>query len=121
MGSNLRRLLDFLHGKEVLVTSQYALTEAERNIMAKRPQWEAGLHVLKEMIELVPEASLSVDAGLPDKDKPILGAAIAAECEYLLTGDKRDFGHLFGQTVKDVTVMDTLTFANVMMMKKHQT
>ncbi len=116
--SNLHRLLEFLHDKETLVTSQYALTEAQRNIAAKRPQWMDVYHSLIENVQIVPEAPLSIDAGLPDKDKPILGAAIAAGCEYLVTGDKRDFGHLYGQTLEGVTIISILDFAKAMM-KKH--
>ncbi len=39
------------------------------------------------------------------KDQPILCGAIAAEADYLLTGDKKDFGHLFGRCVSGVTVV----------------
>ncbi len=61
------------------------------------------------------ENALAVEAGLPEKDKPILAAAIAAGCAYLLTGDKRDFGHLYGKAVEGVTVIDILELVGVML------
>lgn len=116
--SSIHRLLMWLHGKERLVTSGYAAMEATRNIAAKRPRWADAHEAVMAHIQIVPEAALHVDAGLPDKDKPILAAAIAAKCAYLVTGDKRDFGHLYGKTVEGVMVVGILDFANLML-KKH--
>ena len=42
---------------------------------------------------------------LPDKDLPILAAAIAARASALVTGDRRDFGHLYGTTIEGVEVL----------------
>ncbi len=112
--SHLHRLLIWLNGKEKLVTSKYALAEAERNIRVKRPDWQDKFKVLLSFVECVPEAPLALDAGLPDKDKPILGAAIAAKCSYLVTGDKRDFGHLYGKAVEGVMVVSVLELAQKM-------
>ena len=112
--SHLYRLLIWLNDKEKLVTSKYALAEAERNILVKRPNWHETFKMLVSFVECVPEAPLSLDAGLPDKDKPILGTGIAAKCRYLVTGDKRDFGHLFSKTVEGVTVVSILELAEIM-------
>lgn len=116
--SNLYRFLTWLQAHEALVTSAYAASEAERNILVKRPDWHATYIDMMKNIAITPEAPLQIDAGLPDKDKPILGAAIAAKSVYLLTGDKRDFGHLYGQTIEDVTIIDVLEFTKIML-KKH--
>jgi predicted nucleic acid-binding protein len=118
--SSIHRLLLWLNGKERLVTSSYTAMEASRNISAKRPLWEATHKTLMACISIVPDAVLYVEAGLPDKDKPVLAAAIAAKCEYLVTGDKRDFGHLYGKTIEGVMVVSVLEFAEAMM-KKHTT
>ena len=115
--SHLHRLLIWLNGKEELVTSQYAITEAERNILIKRPYWQDTFKALLLFVEHVPEAPLALDAGLPDKDKPILGAAIAAKSNYLVTGDKRDFGHLYGKTLSGVMVVSILELADIMLEK----
>ena len=116
--SNLHRFLIWLHNSnEILVTSRYAFSEAERNILAKRSEWHQDYLTLISDVKIVAEAVLTIDVGLPDKDRPILGAAIQAECEYLLTGDKRDFGHLYGQTLSGVTVVSVLQLAEIMLAK----
>jgi hypothetical protein len=42
---------------------------------------------------------------LPEKDSPILLAAIEAGATHLLTGDKKHFGKYFGQKVGGVLVL----------------
>lgn len=113
--SHLYRFLMWLKGKEKCVTSLYALSEAERNILLKRPNWREHFNLLASHVELVSESPLSLNVGLPDKDKPILGAAVGAKCEFLVTGDKRDFGHLFGKTIQGVRVVGVLAFAEIML------
>jgi hypothetical protein len=41
---------------------------------------------------------------LPEKDRPVLAAAIASQCDVLLTGDKRHFGKGFGRSFGGVWV-----------------
>ncbi len=113
--SNLHRLLVWLNSREALITSPYALSEAERNILLKRPDWHETFNALMSFVDCVPEAALSLDVGLPDKDKPILGSAIGAKCKYLVTGDKRDFGHLYGKPVGGVMVVSVLELAKIML------
>lgn len=115
--SNLHRFLTWIQDHETLVTSAYAVSEAERNILVKRSAWHKPYIELMQNIDIIPEAPLQIDAGLPDKDKPILGAAIAGKCTYLLTGDKRDFGHLFDQNVEGVTVINVLELTKIMLAK----
>ena len=38
------------------------------------------------------------------KDAPILAAAVDCRCDWLVTGDRRDFGPLFGSTQLGVLV-----------------
>ena len=109
--SNMNRFLSLLSDKHTLVSSPYAIAEAERNIFAKRSQWIDGHEAVKKMIRVVKDEPLKVDARLPDKDKPILGAAISAKCNYLLTGDKRDFGHLYDKEIEGVTIISALSLA----------
>ena len=59
---------------------------------------------------MVPEAvpALVVWAGtqgLDDNDAPILAAAAAAKVDALVTGDRRHFGPLFGQTLRGVRIL----------------
>jgi uncharacterized protein len=92
-----------------LVSSRYALEEAARNIAVKFPGCVAGFNILIEGLQLVAEPGraeiqLAAARGLPDKDVPILAAAIGARAA-LVTGDRRDFGHLYGKTIEGIAVL----------------
>jgi len=93
-----------------LMTSQHAVLEAERNLMMKSPSGvDRFSHVLK-IIRRVPEAGPGVVAwatrlGLPENDAPILATAAAAGANLLVTGDRRHFGHLYGNVVGRVRVV----------------
>ena len=41
---------------------------------------------------------------LPEKDRPVLAAAIRYECDALVTGDRTHFGALYGRTIQGVTI-----------------
>ncbi len=77
-----------------VVTSDYAIEEAARNLPA-RAQRDA-LAVLATRTEVVhgtfDGVPLPRGVRLPADDEPILRAAIAARCTHLLTGNLRDFG-----------------------------
>jgi predicted nucleic acid-binding protein len=93
-----------------LVSSRYALEEAARNIAVKFPECVAEFNTLIAGLLLVAEPSqaeiqLAATRSLPDKDVPILAAAIAARAAALVTGDRRDFGHLYGTTVEGVAIL----------------
>jgi predicted nucleic acid-binding protein len=93
-----------------LVSSRYALEEAARNIAVKFPECVAEFNSLIARVLLVGEPSqaeiqLAAARRLPDKDVPILAAAIAARAAALVTGDRRDFGHLYGTTVEGVAIL----------------
>ena len=103
--SNLFRLLQLLKAKATVITSDYAHIEAQRNLDAKRSNWRNGLSEVLSGIEIVPSVDASVPAEINDKDRPIVATAIKYHCNILLTGDKRDFGHLFGQTINRTKVL----------------
>ncbi len=101
-------LAGFLSGLErhaTLITNAYAKAEAERNIAAKAPKRLAAYHEFAEKLQVVPLLVFDLDVELAEKDRPILCGAIAAHSDYLLTGDKKDFGHLYGQTVRGVKIV----------------
>ena len=58
--------------------------------------------VAEPQFQLVTSATL---AGLPEKDAPILAAAINARVDALVTGDKRHFGALFGRRIGNLLVL----------------
>lgn len=41
---------------------------------------------------------------LPEKDRPVLLAAMALKCDALLTGDRTHFGPGYGKTFEGVTI-----------------
>lgn len=93
-----------------LMSSSYALDKAIRNIGLKFPECAAELVKLLEQLVLGPEptaalVSAAIGRGLPDKDAPILAAAIAARADILVTGDRRHFGPLHGQSVQGVLIL----------------
>jgi uncharacterized protein len=45
------------------------------------------------------------DVSLPEKDAPILLAAIEARATHLLTGEVRHFGAYFGKRIEGILVM----------------
>jgi len=83
-----------------LVTSGYAAEEARRNL--DTPERLSRLARLLASVEIVAEApneKLPEGIRLPEKDEPILRAALSAGATHILTGDLRDFGPLLGRRV----------------------
>lgn len=92
-----------------LVTSAFALDEARRNLALKAPAKLQELDRLFPCLSVVPEPpSVMVEWAkglpLPPKDAPIMAAAVACASDLLVTGDRRDFGHLFGRIIDGVRV-----------------
>lgn len=97
-------------GRCDLLTSPHALEEARRNLGLKYPDSAEQLEYLIQSVRLVSEAAsdaceTGLSLGLPQKDTPILGAAIQAGADTLVTGDSRHFGHLFGKEIQGVEVV----------------
>lgn len=103
--SPLAGFLEELRRHADLLTSAHSRTEAERNIAAKQPGRLAAHEGFALSLELVPTRLFDLDVKLAEKDRPILCGAIAGNADFLLTGDKRDFGHLFGRTVRGVKIV----------------
>lgn len=112
--SSIARLILWLTHVGEAVTSDLAYEEARRNVAAKRPAWIDGFDRLMTSIELVPSISFSLNIELDSKDVPLLCAAIRSKCQYFVTGDKRDFGHLYNQTIVGVTVITLLRLAELL-------
>jgi predicted nucleic acid-binding protein len=113
-GGRMRRFWDLTDVE--LMTSEYAVDEARRNL--RDP---AGIRTLDSLLRRLtvedPVQGLihlpAVAAGLPDDDRPILEAAIAMRASHLLTGNVRDFRPLFGRRVGGVLVLRPSTYWNV--------
>jgi len=93
-----------------LVTSAYAVEEARRNLTS--PDQRARLESLLSQMRIVAESDAPMPASvqLPDKDHPVLKAAIAAEAAHLITGDFKDFGRYFGTRIAGVLVVTPADF-----------
>ncbi len=86
----------------VLFASGYVIEEAKRNLAKpdELNKLEASLSNVQIVLEADPSMECPVD--LPEKDRPVLMAAISANADYLLTGDIEHFGKYFGQTIMGV-------------------
>jgi uncharacterized protein len=89
----------------VLCSSRYAVEEARVNL-ADEVQRQR-LSELTESLQFfdVGSRELPKSIDLPDKDAPILVAAIEARATYLLTGDVRHFGQYFGKRIENVEIL----------------
>lgn len=106
--AGLRRL--WALGDVELITSSYALEEARVNLQEpiQRERLKQLAHAMQITMSFVDRLSpgLSPEGiSLPDKDRPILLAAIAVQATHLLTGDFRDFGPYFGHVIEGVLIL----------------
>lgn len=113
-GSNVARLIHLLFERGTAVTSDFALEEASRNVELKRPAWRKSFQQLSARVEIVPSVRFGLSVELTEKDVPILCAAIRASCDALATGDKRHFGHLYGQVMDGVRVISLVQLAQML-------
>jgi predicted nucleic acid-binding protein len=88
-----------------LITSNYVMGEVQRNLH-QVSQIER-LRALMRSVQIVTFEALPAvgeATALPEKDRPVLAGAVQAQAEYLVSGDKRHFGHLYGTTVCGVRI-----------------
>ncbi len=93
-----------------LVSSGYAMDEPRRNIVARHPERIGDLASLLGRMSMCREpapATLAWAAThrLPPKDAPILAAAVESRCHLLVTGDRTDFGALFGRRLRGTVIL----------------
>ena len=103
--SRLRQLWDLQDAQ--LVSSEYAVEEARRNLELVKPDSVSVLKRLVAKVTILPNVPtrLSLKVKLADKDMPILLAAVRTRATHLLTGDIQHFGHLLGETVHGVRIV----------------
>jgi len=97
-------------GKCALCTSAFAHEEAVRNIQKKAPDKLADLTMLIQQVDILPEPHpqrviRAERLPLAGKDAPVLAAALQGKADVFVTGDRRDFGHLFGQVLEGVKIL----------------
>jgi predicted nucleic acid-binding protein len=104
--TGLTRLWSFEDAQ--LLSSPYAIAESTRNLHIDRPEAVPRLKRLLGSVAIVdaPQGLKLLRAiRLDPKDQPILLAALHGKADYLLTGDVRHFGHLYGKRVEGVLVL----------------
>jgi rRNA-processing protein FCF1 len=101
----LRRLLEA--GHECCV-DEYVVAEARRNLENKGAGALTALDALLPLLRvgaLGPSGSAVQETGwLPDKDRPVLAAAIRLRCDALVTGDRAHFGAGYGRVFGGVAI-----------------
>jgi predicted nucleic acid-binding protein len=115
--SQIAKLLKIIRKHGNCVTNSYAVEETRKNLELKKFDSLKGLESLLEKITVSNKLILNLPVEIKSKDIPILGGAIAQKCTHLLTGDKKDFGFLFGQQVEGVLVVSPKLFAEEMVAK----
>ena len=115
----VRQFIAELHADgHTLVADSYVAAEARRNIAAKSAAHSVDyLLALLSRIEVHPvqyaAAAGHVADWLPEKDRPVLLAAIASKCDALVTGDRTHFAPGYGRTFDGVTVYSPAQLALV--------
>jgi len=116
----VRRLLDLLieAGHECWADG-FVAEEARRNLAAKFPD---GLPVLDTLLSRLhtgpihtPDSVLEDGLPLPEKDRPVLAAAIRHGCEALVTGDRAHFGRFYGKAIHGVTIHSPRSIAETLL------
>jgi predicted nucleic acid-binding protein len=91
--------------KVALCSSRYALSEANLNLDDEKQRRRLGKLAQQLRLFDPPSGKLPAGIALPEKDIPILLAAIEARATHLLTGDVRDFGPYFGKRIEGVRIL----------------
>jgi predicted nucleic acid-binding protein len=106
------RFLNFWKLERVTpVTSAYAVDEVRRHIvqsaqLARFDELVGRTRMVSDLdVQVIPAHTRIVA-----KDQPILAAAIGASVDYLITGDKSHFAHLYGTRIAGVDVLSPTGF-----------
>ena len=92
------------------VTSGYALAEVRRNLLPHQQIRFEDLLARTEVFADPETVDLPAGITLVAKDRAILAAAIHARVDFLITGDKRHFSHLYGTIVAKVRIAPPADF-----------
>ena len=103
--SRMRTFLDVLLDRVDCLINEFATEEARRNLAAKFPDGVESLERVVRRCEMVSQLTTGLGVELALKDLPILGGAIGGSATHLPTGDQRDFGKFWGQTIQGVKIV----------------
>ena len=118
----IRQLLYELHAAgHTLVADEYVATEARRNVAAKASA--DALDYLQALLTRIEVSAVQFPAltqvsvlWLPEKDRPVLIAAMTLKCDALVTGDRTHFGLGYGKNFDGVTVYSPAQLAQAVLL-----
>lgn len=97
----------------------YVAAKARRNLVVKGPQAVEVLDALLLRLQVAAAAPARVAASelawLPEKDRPVLAAAIRLGCDVLVTGDRTHFGRAYGKQFGSVTIHSPRSLAELIL------
>ncbi len=116
----VRRLLEMLiKARHECCADGFVLEEARRNLAAKAPDGLVTLDSLVARMEVAGaqpfDTALDAALPLPDKDRPVLAAAIRLGCAALVTGDRTHFRPLYGKSFRGVTIHSPRSLAQALL------
>jgi predicted nucleic acid-binding protein len=115
----IRQLVELMQtqGHEC-VADEYVIAEARRNLEHKfataLPDFDKLVRGITRLASPADFPAPSLALLLPEKDRPVLAAAIQHRCQALLTGDKTHFGPLYGQTIAGVSILSPQGLAEIL-------
>jgi predicted nucleic acid-binding protein len=116
----VRQLLALIRSAgHALCADDYVAAEARRNLELKAPESGPAFEDLLTHIDVSPfeasELPAEIAAQLPEKDWPVLGAALRLGCDVLVTGDRTHFGRLYGSTIRGVSIHSPRSLAEAIL------
>lgn len=121
----IRRLLALLReaGHECCADT-YVVEEARRNLALKAPGSLPALDRLMARIQVAQvkagDAQTGAVRSLPEKDRPVLAAAIDLGCQALVTGDRTHFGAYYDKTLGGVTIHSPRSLAEALLTRSNR-
>jgi predicted nucleic acid-binding protein len=98
-----------------LVTSDHVVAECTRNLPREEQQKRLGQLLLAvRVLAFSGTPALENPPSLPEKDQPVLAAAVLARADFLVTGDRKHFGGWYGSTVCGLRVEPPASFPRVL-------
>ena len=115
----IRELLRLLQGAgHECWVDDYVVIEARRNLIAKGPGAIAAFETLLARLRVspvhAPFPALKAVDWLPEKDRPVLAAAIRLSCDALVTGDRTHFGAGYRKAFGGVTIHSPRSLADAL-------
>ena len=98
-----------------LVSSEYVLAECRRNLSTMEQQDRLSqLLASVRVIDFSNAPTLENQPLLPEKDRPVLAAAILSRADFLVTGDRKHFGAWYGTSAFGLRIEPPARFPEVL-------